>query len=79
MVSQDLTRRKEVLSVLLCHHLQCASSSCGLEVVCQGLQTLRANSPVLACGAVLGAQLRVGEGVLLILALMAVNTYLAIC
>ncbi|XP_050010273.1 proteinase-activated receptor 1-like isoform X1 [Alexandromys fortis] len=79
IVSQDLQLRKEVRLVLLCHHLLCISSYCGLGVVFQGMRALLANSPLLLCWLVFGAQLCVGEGILLTLALMALNTYLAIC
>ncbi|XP_057618471.1 proteinase-activated receptor 1-like [Chionomys nivalis] len=79
IVSQDLQLRKEVRLVLLCHHLLCISSYCGLGVVFQGMRALLANSPLLLCWLVFGAQLSVGEGILLTLALMALNTYLAIC
>ncbi|XP_004427719.1 PREDICTED: probable G-protein coupled receptor 148 isoform X2 [Ceratotherium simum simum] len=78
-VSQNLKLRKEVRYILLCHHLLCISSYCGLGVVFQGMRALLANSPVLMCWVVFGAQLSVGEGILFTLALMAVNTYLAIC
>lgn len=79
IVSQDPQLRKEVRLVLLCHHLLCISSYCGLGVVFQGMRALLANSPLLLCWLVFGAQLSVGEGILLTLALMALNTYLAIC
>lgn len=79
IVSQSLQLRKEVRLVLLCHHLLCISSYCGLGVVFQGMRALLANSPLLLCWLVFGAQLSVGEGILLTLTLMALNTYLAIC
>ncbi|XP_037705614.1 probable G-protein coupled receptor 148 [Choloepus didactylus] len=79
IVAQDLRLRKEIRYVLLCHHLLCISSFCGLGVVFQGMRALLANSPLLLCWVVFGAQLSVGEGILFTLALMALNTYLAIC
>lgn len=79
IVSQNLQLRKEVRLVLLCHHLLCISSYCGLGVIFQGMRALLANSPLLLCWLVFGAQLSVGEGILLTLALMALNTYLVIC
>lgn len=78
-VSQSLQLREEVRLVLLCHHLLCVSSYCGLGVVFQGMRALLANSPLLLCWLVFGAQLSVGEGILLTLTLMALNTYLSIC
>ena len=62
IVSQSLQLRKEVRLVLLCHHLLCISSYCGLGVVFQGMRALLANSPLLLCWLVFGAQLSVGEG-----------------
>ncbi|MEJ1272111.1 component of Sp100-rs [Cricetulus griseus] len=79
IVSQNLQLRKEFRLVLLCRHLLCISCYCGLGVVFQGMRALAANSPLLLCWLVFGAQLSVGEGILLTLALMALNTYLAIC
>lgn len=79
VVWQDSKLRKEVRYVFLCHHLLCISSYCGLGVVFQGMRALLANSPVLMCWLVFGAQISFGEGILFTLALMAVNTYLAIC
>ncbi|XP_060480037.2 odorant receptor 131-2-like isoform X2 [Panthera onca] len=79
IVLQNSKLRKEVRHILLCHHLLCISSYCGLGVVFQGMRALLANSPVLVCWVVFGVQLSVGEGILFTLALMAVNTYLAIC
>lgn len=79
IVSQNLQLRKDVRLVFLCHHLLCISSYCGLGVVFQGMRALMANSPLLLCWLVFGAQLSVGEGILLTLALMALNTYLDIC
>ncbi|KAM9664561.1 uncharacterized protein ACIGJ3_010997 isoform 1-T2 [Trichechus inunguis] len=79
IVSQNLKLRKEIRYILLCHHLLCISSYCGLGIVFQGMRALLANSPLLICWVVFGAQLSVGEGILFTLALMAVNTYLAIC
>ncbi|XP_036991404.2 uncharacterized protein LOC119041977 isoform X1 [Artibeus jamaicensis] len=79
IVSQNSKLRKEVRYILLCHHLMCISSYCGLGVVFQGMRALLANSPVVLCWVVFGAQLSFGEGILFTLALMAVNTYLAIC
>ncbi|XP_051046148.1 odorant receptor 131-2 [Phodopus roborovskii] len=79
IVSQTLQLRKEVQLVLLCHHLLCISFYCGLGVVFQGMRALMTNSPLMLCWLVFGAQLSVGEGILLTLALMALNTYLAIC
>lgn len=78
MVSQGLQLRREVRLILLCHHLLCISSYCGLGAVFQGMRALLADSPLLLCWVVFGAQLSVGEGILLTLALMALNTYLAI-
>ncbi|KAF3824072.1 hypothetical protein GH733_008357 [Mirounga leonina] len=74
MVSQNSKLKKEVRYILLCHHLLCISSYCGLGVVFQGMRALLANSPVLMCWVVFGVQLSVGEGILFTLALMAVNT-----
>ncbi|KAM9248832.1 uncharacterized protein PS065_017151 [Dugong dugon] len=79
IVSQNLKLRTEIRYILLCHHLLCVSSYCGLGIVFQGMRALLANSPLLMCWVVFGAQLSVGEGILFTLALMAVNTYLAIC
>ncbi|XP_027961112.1 probable G-protein coupled receptor 148 [Eumetopias jubatus] len=79
IVSQNSKLKKEVRYILLCHHLLCISSYCGLGVVFQGMRALLANSPMLVCWVVFGVQLSVGEGILFTLALMAVNTYLAIC
>ncbi|XP_047402062.1 olfactory receptor 10A7-like [Sciurus carolinensis] len=79
IVSRDLKLRKEVRYILLCHHLLCISSYCGLGVIFQGMRALQTHSPLLICWAVFGAQLSVGEGILFTLALMALNTYLAIC
>ncbi|KAM4868814.1 putative G-protein coupled receptor 148 [Urocitellus parryii] len=79
IVSQDRKLRKEVRHILLCHHLLCISSYCGLGVVFQGMRALLAHSPRLICWVVFGVQLSVGEGILCTLALMALNTYLAIC
>ncbi|XP_049744371.1 probable G-protein coupled receptor 148 [Elephas maximus indicus] len=79
IVSQNLKLRKETRYILLCHHLLCISSYCGLGIVFQGMRALLANSPLLICWVVFGAQLSVGEGILFTLALMALNTYLAIC
>ncbi|KAM8791908.1 odorant receptor 131-2-like isoform 1-T1 [Rhynchonycteris naso] len=79
LVLQNSKLRKEVRYILLCHHLLCISSYCGLGVVFQGMRALLANSPVLLCWVVFGTQLIFGEGILFTLALMAVNTYLAIC
>ncbi|XP_062942813.1 uncharacterized protein LOC134369908 [Cynocephalus volans] len=79
IVSQNLTLRKEVRYILLCHHLLCISSYCGLGIVFQGMQALLADSPVLICWLVFGAQISAGEGILFTLALMALNTYVVIC
>uniref|UniRef100_A0A8C5JT43 Uncharacterized LOC101595855 n=1 Tax=Jaculus jaculus TaxID=51337 RepID=A0A8C5JT43_JACJA len=79
VVSRDVRLRKESRHILLCHHLLCISSYCGLGVVFQGMRASLANSPLLLCWLVFGAQLSVGEGILLTLALMAVNSYLTIC
>lgn len=78
-VSQSLQLREEVRLILLCHHSLCVSSYCGLGVVFQGMRAFLANSPLLLCWLVFGAQLSVGEGILLTLTLMALNTYLGIC
>ncbi|XP_029789492.1 olfactory receptor 2AG2-like [Suricata suricatta] len=79
IVLQNLKLRKEIRYVLLCHHLLCVSSYCGLGVVFQGMRALLTNSPVLVCWVVFGVQLSVGEGILFTLALMAANAYLAVC
>uniref|UniRef100_G1Q222 G-protein coupled receptors family 1 profile domain-containing protein n=1 Tax=Myotis lucifugus TaxID=59463 RepID=G1Q222_MYOLU len=79
IVSQNSKLRKEVRYIFLCHHLLCISSYCGLGMVFQGMRALMANSPVLMCWLVFGAQISFGEGILFTLALMAVNTYLVIC
>ncbi|XP_069330160.1 probable G-protein coupled receptor 148 [Eulemur rufifrons] len=79
IVSQNLNLRREVRYILLCHHLLCISSYCGLGIVFQGMRALLANSPLLICWVVFGAQLSVGEGILFTLALMALNTYVMIC
>lgn len=79
IVSQNLKLRQEVRYILLCHHLLCISSYCGLGVVFQGMRALLANVPVLLCWVVFGVQISVGEGILFTLSLMAVNTYLVIC
>ncbi|MXQ79349.1 hypothetical protein E5288_WYG000371 [Bos mutus] len=79
IVLQNSKLRKEVRYILLCHHLLCISSYCGLGVVFQGMRAFLANSPVLVCWVVFGAQLSVGEGILFTLALMAAHTYLVIC
>ncbi|KAM6152776.1 putative G-protein coupled receptor 148 [Erethizon dorsatum] len=78
-VSQNLKLRREIRYILLCHHLLCISSYCALGVVFQGMRALLANSPLLICWVVFGAQLSVGEGILFTLALMALSTYLVIC
>lgn len=79
IVTQNSKLRNEVRYILLCHHLLCISSYCGLGVVFQGMRALLVSSPVLMCWVVFGAQLSVGEGILFTLAFMAFNTYLAIC
>ncbi|XP_006866857.1 PREDICTED: olfactory receptor 11H7-like [Chrysochloris asiatica] len=79
IVLQNLKLRTEVRYLLLCHQLLCISFYCALGVVFQGMRALLANSPLLICWLVFGAQLSVGEGILFTLALMALNTYLAIC
>ncbi|XP_040838732.1 uncharacterized protein LOC121158175 isoform X1 [Ochotona curzoniae] len=79
IVRQSSELRKQVRYLLLCHHLLCISSYCGLGVVFQGMRALLAHSPLLICWVVFGAQLSVGEGILFTLALMALNAYLAIC
>ncbi|XP_075862122.1 uncharacterized protein LOC105862887 isoform X2 [Microcebus murinus] len=79
VVSQSPSLRSEARHVLLCHHLLCVSSCCGLGAVFQGLRALRAGSPLLLCWVVFGAQLSAGEGILFTLALMALNTYAVIC
>ncbi|KAI4544527.1 hypothetical protein MG293_004793 [Ovis ammon polii] len=79
IISQNSKLRKEVRYILLCHHLLCISSYCGLGVVFQGMRAFLANSPILVCWVVFGAQLSVGEGILFTLALMAAHTYLMIC
>ncbi|XP_008257505.1 uncharacterized protein [Oryctolagus cuniculus] len=79
IVWQSPELRREVRYLLLCHHLLCISSYCGLGVVFQGMRALLANSPLLLCWVVFGAQLSVGEGILFTLALMALNACLAIC
>ncbi|KAM6178437.1 uncharacterized protein ACDL77_016797 [Rhynchocyon petersi] len=79
IVSQNLKLRKEVRYLLLCHHLLCISSYCALGVIFQGMRALLANSPLLVCWLVFGIQLILGDGILFTLALMALNTYLAIC
>ncbi|XP_012497932.1 PREDICTED: uncharacterized protein LOC105808749 [Propithecus coquereli] len=79
IVSQNLNLRREARYILLCHHLLCISSYCGLGIVFQGMRALLANSPLLICWVVFGAQLSVGEGILFTLALMALNTYVVIC
>uniref|UniRef100_A0A8D0PGZ3 G-protein coupled receptors family 1 profile domain-containing protein n=1 Tax=Sus scrofa TaxID=9823 RepID=A0A8D0PGZ3_PIG len=79
IVSQNSKMRREVRYILLCHHLLCISSYCGLGVVFQGMRAMLANSSLLMCWVVFGAQLSVGEGILFTLALMAVHTYLVIC
>ncbi|XP_072817925.1 probable G-protein coupled receptor 148 [Vicugna pacos] len=78
-VLQNSKLRRKVRYLLLCHHLLCISSYCGLGVLFQGMRAVLANSPVLMCWLVFGAQLSVGEGILVTLALMAVNACLAIC
>nr|XP_004610916.1 unnamed protein product [Sorex araneus] len=78
-VAQSLTLRREARYLLLCHHLLCVSSYCGLGVVFQGMRALRAGSPLLLCWLVFGVQLCLGEGILFTLALMAAHTYLVIC
>ncbi|XP_037380083.1 uncharacterized protein LOC119256282 [Talpa occidentalis] len=79
IVSQNSKLKQEVRYILLCHHLLCISSYCGLGVVYQGMRALLANVPVLMCWVVFGVQLCVGEGILFTLTLMVVNTYLVIC
>uniref|UniRef100_A0A8C3VUJ2 G-protein coupled receptors family 1 profile domain-containing protein n=1 Tax=Catagonus wagneri TaxID=51154 RepID=A0A8C3VUJ2_9CETA len=79
IVSQNPKMSKEVRYIFLCHHLLCISSFCGLGVVFQGMRAVLANSSLLTCWVVFGAQLSVGEGILFTLALMAVHTCLAIC
>uniref|UniRef100_A0A8C2VKN5 Olfactory receptor 5P3-like n=1 Tax=Chinchilla lanigera TaxID=34839 RepID=A0A8C2VKN5_CHILA len=66
-VSQNLRLRRKIRYILLCHHLLCISSYCALGF------------PLLICWVVFGAELSVGEGILFILALMALHTYLMIC
>ncbi|KAF6114769.1 hypothetical protein HJG60_010702 [Phyllostomus discolor] len=61
IVSQNSKLRKEVRYILLCHHLMCISSYCGLGVVFQGMRALLANSPVVLCWVVFGVQLSFGE------------------
>ncbi|XP_075386537.1 olfactory receptor 10K2-like [Tenrec ecaudatus] len=79
IVVQDRKLQSEIRYILLCHHLLCISSYCGLGIVFQGMRALQANSPLLICWVVFGIQLSVGEGILFTLALMTLNTYLAIC
>ncbi|KAI4574650.1 hypothetical protein MJT46_003929 [Ovis ammon polii x Ovis aries] len=47
IISQNSKLRKEVRYILLCHHLLCISSYCGLGVVFQGMRAFLANSPIL--------------------------------
>ncbi|XP_004701879.1 olfactory receptor 10J1-like [Echinops telfairi] len=79
IVLHDLKLQTEIRYILLCHHLLCISSYCGLGIVFQGMRALQANSPLLICWVVFGIQLSAGEGILFTLALMTLNTYLAIC
>ncbi|XP_006142041.1 uncharacterized protein LOC102474022 [Tupaia chinensis] len=79
IVSQSVKLRREVRYILFCHHLLCISSYCGLGMVFHGMRALQAHSPLLICWVVFGVQLSVGDGILSILALMALNTYVMIC
>uniref|UniRef100_A0A8C9JDD2 G-protein coupled receptors family 1 profile domain-containing protein n=1 Tax=Piliocolobus tephrosceles TaxID=591936 RepID=A0A8C9JDD2_9PRIM len=79
IVSQNSKLRGEARYILLCQHLLCISSYCGLGILFQGMPALLANSPLLICWVVFGAKLSVGDGILFTLALMALNTYMAIC
>ncbi|XP_011927953.1 PREDICTED: olfactory receptor 11H7-like [Cercocebus atys] len=79
IVSQNSKLRGEARYILLCQHLLCISSYCGLGIIFQGMRALLANSPLLICWVVFGVKLSVGDGILFTLALMALNTYVAIC
>lgn len=79
IVSQDLKLGRQVRYTPLCPSLLRLSSYCALGIIFQGTRSLLANSPLLICWVVFGAQLSFGERILFTLALVALNTYLAIC
>lgn len=76
---RDSALKKEVRFFLLCHHLMCLTLFFMTGTVFTFLRALRANAPAIVCWIIFAVQISIGRGVLLSLALMALNTCIAVC
>ncbi|XP_066565745.1 probable G-protein coupled receptor 148 [Amia ocellicauda] len=78
-VQRDLEMRQQIRYILLCHHLVCITAFFGLGFLFHGFRTFRVSAPRIVCWILFDLQITFGRGVLLTLALMAINTSLSIC
>uniref|UniRef100_A0A8D2L3X1 G-protein coupled receptors family 1 profile domain-containing protein n=1 Tax=Varanus komodoensis TaxID=61221 RepID=A0A8D2L3X1_VARKO len=76
-VRENSCMKKEVRYFLLCHHLLCSSLFCFFGAACSALQAFKVQN--LGIWIIFGIQTAIGESVLVTLALMALNTSLAVC
>ncbi|KAM5165106.1 uncharacterized protein ACMZJ9_007530 [Mantella aurantiaca] len=76
---RDNVLKKEVRFFLLCYHLMCLTLFFMIGTVFSFLRALQANAPAIVCWIIFAVQISVGRAVLITLALMALNTCIAVC
>lgn len=82
IITQTIWRsplKKEVRFFLLCHHLMCLTFFFLTGTIFYFLRALRVNAPAIVCWIIFAVQITIGRGVLISLALMALNTCIAVC
>nr|DBA25881.1 TPA: hypothetical protein GDO54_010218 [Pyxicephalus adspersus] len=76
---RDSVLKKEVRFFLLCHHLICLTLFFLIGTVFTFLRAIQANAPAIVCWIIFAVQISIGRGVLITLALMALNICIAVC
>ncbi|XP_040204745.1 odorant receptor 131-2-like [Rana temporaria] len=76
---RDSALKKEVRFFLLCQHFMCLTFFFLTGTIFYFLRALRVNAPAIVCWIIFAVQITIGRGVLISLALMALNTCIAIC
>ncbi|XP_066454255.1 odorant receptor 131-2-like [Eleutherodactylus coqui] len=71
--------KNEVRYFFLCHHLVCLTLFFGLGTIFSYIRTFEVFAPVLVCWLLFAAQITFGKAAQLTLAIMALNTCIAVC
>uniref|UniRef100_A0A8C5MWF7 G-protein coupled receptors family 1 profile domain-containing protein n=1 Tax=Leptobrachium leishanense TaxID=445787 RepID=A0A8C5MWF7_9ANUR len=78
-ILRDAALKKEIRFFFLCNHLVSLSLFFGFGTIFVGIRAFRFNVPVLACWIIFAVQIVIGRTLLMTLALMALNTCIAVC